>query len=758
MFNCGGLGHFAIECRKPKREKEPKQEANLTQIQDDEPALLLNETDTKSFLINEEEVTPKLVNNEDTRSDSNLWYLDNGASNHMTWQRSKFRELDENITGQVKFGDGSVVDIKGRGTVVFRCKNGEDMVFNQVYFIPNLCSNIISLGQLAEKGNKVILNGLYLWIYDQQKRLVMKVKKFANQLYKIILETSMSKCFMSKLEEESWRWHSRLGHVNFQAMTLMSSKHMVHGIPELGQPKGVCSGCLMAKQTRRSFPSQTSFRASHPLELIHGDLCGPISPETKGGNRYFMLLVDDYTRVMWAYMLVTKDEALEAFKKFRVLVETSTEHKVKMLRTDRGGEFCSNRFAAYCEDTGVARQYTTPYTPQQNGVVERRNRTVVAMARSFLKEKKLPSSLWGEAVRHSVYVLNRLPTRSLSEKTPYEAWTGNKPDLGHLRVFGCAAYMKVPANQITKLDDRSRMVVYLGREPGTKGCRLYDLESGKIMVSRDVVCDESKGWSWQVQQCGSQMVQGSFVVSSMTSGVLTTAESEGHEQEPVTPVSSRSESENSVTIPQTPGTGESNFESEPSSISSSSTEPVKFRLLSDIYDEAPEVELENELLLAGIDEPSNFSQAVTEGTWKKAMEQEIEAIEKNRTWKLVELPSGHKPIGLKWVYKLKRDANGNVIKHKARLVAKGYVQKQGVDYDEVFVPVTRLETVRLLLALAAKNEWEVHHLDVKSAFLNGELQEIVYVKQPEGFVKENEEHKVYQLIKALYGLRQAPRA
>lgn len=225
----------------------------------------------------------------------------------------------------------------------------------------------------------------------------------------------------------------------------MSSKHMAHGIPEFGQPKGVCTGCLMAKQSRKSFPNQTSFRASQPLELIHADLCGPISPVTKGGNRYFMLLVDDYSRVMWAYMLATKDEALENFKKFRALVETSTEHKVKMLRTDRGGEFCSNRFAAYCEDTGVARQYTAPYTPQQNGVVERRNRTVVAMARSFLKEMKVPSFLWGEAIRHSVYVLNRLPTRSLSEKTPYEAWTGNKPDIGHLRVFGCAAYMKIPA-------------------------------------------------------------------------------------------------------------------------------------------------------------------------------------------------------------------------------------------------------------------------------------------------------------------------
>lgn len=153
-----------------------------------------------------------------------------------------------------------------------------------------------------------------------------------------------------------------------------------------------------------------------------------------------------------------------------------------------------------------------------------------------------------------------------------------------------------------------------------------------------------------------------------------------------------------------------------------------------------------------------FKQAVKENQWKKAMQSEIDSIEKNRTWTLTDLPKGHKPIGLKWVYKLKNDTDGAILKDKARLVAKGYVQKYGVDFEEVFAPVTRLETVRLLLALAAKNGWKIHHLDVKSAFLNGEIQEEVYVTQPEGFVKENEEHKVYKLLKALYGLRQAPRA
>ena len=177
-----------------------------------------------------------------------------------------------------------------------------------------------------------------------------------------------------------------------------------------------------------------------------------------------------------------------------------------------------------------------------------------------------------------------------------------------------------------------------------------------------------------------------------------------------------------------------------------------------LYDETEIIDILDELMLLKVEGPTSFTEATEEKEWQNAMKQEFDTIEKNDTWTLTDLPPGHKPIGLKWVFKLKKDPEGNIVKHKARLVAKGYVQRKGIDYDEVFAPVARLDTVRLLLALSAKEGWEVHHLDVKSAFLNGELQEEVYVTQPEGFVKEGEEHKVYRLIKALYGLRQAPRA
>lgn len=209
---------------------------------------------------------------------------------------------------------------------------------------------------------------------------------------------------------------------------------------------------------------------------------------------------------MWAYLLTGKDEAFEAFKKFRALVEQDSEKKIKVLRSDRGGEFCSRQFLEFCEITGIKRQFTAPYNPQQNGVVERRNCTVVAMIRSCLKEMKMLSTMWGEALRHSVYVLNRLATRSLSNETPYEAWTGKKPDVSYMRVFGCVAYMKESNIHTGKLDDRSRKVVHLGREPGTKAYRLFDPNSGKDLISRDVVFVEDEAWDWSAP-CSTNLLQ-----------------------------------------------------------------------------------------------------------------------------------------------------------------------------------------------------------------------------------------------------------
>ncbi|KAJ0500497.1 putative RNA-directed DNA polymerase [Helianthus annuus] len=717
-FECNNLGHYASECKQGKKHDE---EVNLAQEQEDEATLLLSvcgEETLNMVLLNEEKVVPSRY--QEPNTSKHMWYLDNGASNHMTGLNEVFAELDEKITGQVRFGDGSKVEIKGRGTILFNCKNGDQFILPNVYYIPALHSNVISLGQMTEDGYNVGMRQNYLRMYDAKGRLVMKVERSANRLYKILLTPGKPICLAMNLDQEEWVWHARMGHANFGVLQSMARKEMVDGMPYIDHPSKVCEGCLIGKQVRQSFPAESTWRAKEPLQLIHADLCGPITPCSKGGNKYFFLLVDDYSRFMWVYLLKSKDEALMRFKKFKAKVEKESSFRIKMLRTDRGGEFNSHKFSEFCSEAGIRRQLTAPYTPQQNGVVERRNRTIVEMTRTILKSMKVPDELWAEAVRHSVFLLNRIGTKSVRNRTPYEAWKSSKPTLEHVRIFGCVAYVK-KLNEITKLSDRSEPMVHLGIEEGSKAYRLLNPKTNKIVVARDVVFDEVEHWNWDpVPQ---QEPPGNC---------------EGNN-------STRSETA-SAPFDDTPPQGFRSMHDVEQRSTAMTDDEVR-----DLYDRNPELLLLN-------NEPMSYDEAAKDQCWRKAMEQELDSINRNRTWRLVNLPAGQKAIGLKWVFKLKKDPNGTITKHKARLVAKGYVQKKGVDFDEAFAPVARLETVRLLLAMAAKERWLVHHLDVKSAFLNGDLKEEVYVQQPAGFEIKGKETQVYRLNKALYGLRQAPRA
>ncbi|KAL8119325.1 hypothetical protein AgCh_016736 [Apium graveolens] len=318
----------------------------MAQIEDEEPALLLAnrvEANDNMMLLNEKEIVPKLNKEVNKKyGDSNVWYLDNGANNHMTGEKSKFRELNEKIRGHVKFGDGSTVKIEGKRSIILKCINGEERTLDE---------------------------------------------------------------------------HTRMENVNFQSLVMMNKRQMVHR---------------------------------------------PIQPSIAGGNKYFFLLVDEFSRAMWVYMLKNKDGALGAFKRFRCQVEDGCERK--------------------------------------NGIVERRNRTIVEMDRSLLKETNFPAEFWGEAIRHSVCILNRLPTRALSGQTPYEVWTGVKPNIGHIRVFSCIAHMKIPSVHTKKMDDRSKRVVNFGKEPGTKAYRLYDPICKQVHVSQDVF-EEIELWPSQLEKC-----------------------------------------------------------------------------------------------------------------------------------------------------------------------------------------------------------------------------------------------------------------
>lgn len=392
------------------------------------------------------------------------------------------------------------------------------------------------------------------------------------------------------------------------------------------------------------------------------------------------------------------------------------------------------------------------------------------MARCLLKTMALPSDFWGEAICTAVYVLNRCPTKSLNNMTPYEAWHGRKPNVKHMRIFGCVAYVKLVGPGLTKLSDRSAKMIFIGYESGTKGYRFFNPATGKLVVGRDAIFDENVSWDWANAAGNTDQLSGEFIVHYEDSDSNSTiGDPEPTEQSAEDAVSEDQggAADYDQAAPGTPVTPQSSvaqghvFVTPPSQDSAFSDQgPHRYRLMSELLDTTDEVqdyEYSGMCLLAA-DEPASVEAALEEGCWRDAMIAELKSIEQNKTWAYAVLPKDHKAIGLKWVFKVKKDPSGKIVKHKARLVVKGYAQVQGVDYDEVFAPVARMETVRLLLALAAQGEWQVHHMDVKSAFLNGNLEEEVYVHPPPGFSDPKHSGKVLRLKKALYGLKQAPRA
>jgi hypothetical protein len=306
--SCGKVGHWAKDCRGKK-----KAAAHVAQAEENDRghALMYIAADQEVFTppavkmqrhvhISEPKVLLHL--SQEQREDAMVprrWVLDTGATNHMTGTHHIFAELDTAVTGSVRFGDGSVVAIEGKGTALFACKSGEHHRLEGVYYIPRLTTNIVSLGQMDEDGYAINIEGGVLRLHDPQHQLLAKVQRSPNRLYLLDMTIAAPVCFTARIGDVAWCWHERYGHLNFQALRKLGREKMVHGLPTVNHVEQVCEDCVLAKQKRASFPKVAKYRAQEQLELVHGDLCGPVSPPTPGGNAYFLLLVDDMSRYMW---------------------------------------------------------------------------------------------------------------------------------------------------------------------------------------------------------------------------------------------------------------------------------------------------------------------------------------------------------------------------------------------------------------------------------------------------------------------------
>jgi hypothetical protein len=421
------------------------------------------------------------------------------------------------------------------------------------------------------------------------------------------------------------------------------------------------------------------------------------------------------------YPLKTKDQVFEHFKEWQAEVENFTGRKVMTLRTDNGGEFTSKRFEAHLKACGIRHELTTPKTPEQNGAAERLNRTLVETIRAMLLDANLPHKFWAEAISTAAYLRNRSPTSAVEGTTPHEAWYGRKPRVEHLRVFGSTAYVHIPKDERGKLDSKSRKCILFGYGSVRKGYRVFDPLTQKVSCSRNVKFDE------QETQNGPSVEEEESIPHPLI----------------LTPIDETQEEGEGGSIEELP-----TVEAEPLTTETTVRRSTRDRRPVDYYGSAM------------YHEPTTFEEATScpeKAKWNEAMYKEFKSLKDNQVWELTTLPTGKKAITCKWVYKVKTNSDGSIERYKARLVARGFDQKFGSDYDETFFPVVRLESLRTLIALSTQRGLELHHVDVHTAFLNGTLQEEVYMKQPIGYEKEGEEHLVCKLRKSIYGLKQASR-
>lgn len=774
-FNCDKIGHYMKQCREKKKKNDKTEQCKTVE------SLICT-----SFLAKENK--------------ADFWFIDSGASSHMTVNKFFLQNEKKSNCSEVVVADNSRMQIECAGDVNLRLSKNSgasEVTLKDVQYIPGLCTNLLSVSAMTKQGKSVVFNENGATILNRNKKIIATAS-LEDNMYR--LNCDVEKVFFGKSSRvRQDMWHRRLGHIGFENLKKLRNG-FVDGVDFTLQNYEPCENCLKGKHSRNPF-QHNGTRASELLEMVHSDLCGPMKILSNGGARYILVFVDDYSRKVFVYFIKFKSEVKNKFVDFKCFVENQTGRKIKILRTDNGTEYCNNELNDFLRSNGILHQLSAPYTPQQNGLAERMNRTLVEKARCMLFESNMDQSFWAEAISTAAFIVNRSPCSGLDKKTPKEAWSGKKPNLNFLRVFGCKAMVFVPKQKRSKFDSKSKECFFVGYSEQSKAYRLFDFSDGKVVVSRDVVFFEDE----YRQIIATKEINDNYFFDYTAETSSNISKENGDvdcddvvndnsveaESSVVALPSQINEVNNESAIDENAESTldiSENFAAESTIIDVSSTDDDTFDSVAEfadenhsVYEPSQAIELpENEEIrrssrLAQLprqnyaefafafcamssDEPITIKEALSSPNaekWRNAMNEELNSLQENQTWELVKLPHGRKPISSKWVFKVKRDANGQINRYKARLVIKGCAQRHGIDYSETYSPVVRYTSIRYLFALAAKHDLEINQMDAVTAFLQGNLDEDIYMFQPDGF--SNGTELVCHLKKSLYGLKQASR-
>ncbi|KAJ9557983.1 hypothetical protein OSB04_012597 [Centaurea solstitialis] len=760
---------------------------------------------------------------------THVWYFDSGAYRHMTCQRSFLFNYVERFEGYIKTADNTPKPMLGYGKIT----DGSD--------VNDEDGNVV----LSARRN----DNLFSIVFRSIPQTHPQFEALSQPMNAIYLLSKASK-------EDRWLWHRRLCHQNFKDMNKLVSKRLVKGLPETRLSKDtLCPACEKGKMRRSSHPPKMDTNSKSPFDMIHMDLCGPMSVESLARKKYMLVLVDEFSRLTWLEFLRAKSDAADRIIAFIKRIQIILSRKVKKLRSDNGTEFQNAKLQSFLEDVGISHNFSAVRTPQQNGVVERKNRTLVEAARSMMAHSGVPQAFWAEAVSTACFTQNRTLIVKRTGKTAYEMIEQRKPNIDYFRVFGCKCYVLNDRDDLGKFDPKSNESIFIGYSHNSKTYRVFNKRTQTILESSNVDYSETETYSDACPSNPNALLPELSTAPPSTDSASNSFASDFIDladydlptlTRPIVVPAQAVTPESVLSPPETPSTEPPTVAS-PEPVREQTTHPVLAPIPEDaplpspssaqrtygqvvreprlevvlniepltnlqegsssgnrsgvlaVHDEndasnnqqayaiLPHIRkwtrdhpssqiigspsqsvqtrssknVDNLILFGGFlsdFEPSDVQQALSDPDWVRAMQEELAEFERNKVWRLVTRPWGKFIIGLKWIFRNKKDENDLIIRNKARLVAKGYRQQEGIDYDETFAPVARIEAIQIFLAYAAHTNMTVYQMDVKCAYLNGVLQEELYVEQPEGFVDMRYLSHVYVLDKALYGLKQAPRA
>ncbi|GJT60910.1 retrovirus-related pol polyprotein from transposon TNT 1-94 [Tanacetum coccineum] len=681
--------------------------------------------------------------------------------------------LSKYFLGTVRFGNDHVAAILGFGDLQWG-----NILITRVYFVEGLGHNLFSVGQFCDSDLEVAFRRNTCFIRNLEGVDLLKGNRTTN-LYTINLHDMASAspiCLMARATStKSWLWHQRLSHLNFDTINDLARNDLVTGLLKFKyHKKPICPSCEQGKSKRASHPPKPVPNSKERLHLLHMDLCGPMRIASINGKQYVLVFMDDYSRYTWVVFLRSKDEAPEEIKNFLKRITILLQALVIIVRTDNGTKFKNQVLQEYFKSVGITHQASSIRTTQQNGVVERRNHTLVEAARTMLIFSHAPLFLWAEEIATACYTQNRSIIHRRFDKTPYKLINGRKHDIFFLHVFRALCYPKNDHEGIRKLGAKGDIGFFIDYSTNSCTYRVYNRRTKKIMKTMNVTFDELSAMSFEQ----SSLKPG---LQSLTSGQITMYDDRIGGQPSAAPRTIPSAQAPQVL--QTPKVTTTTTDTAPTptnSLSQSTSIPSSSQNVDELktqqqHGQPHPASITDNVLNAILDdntfvnpfatpstrEPSrplltrnqlksdgdmymyaltvismeskNVNKAMTDPTWIESMQEELLQFKRLDVWVLVPLLDYVKPL-------------------------TGYRQEEGIDFEESFAPVARMEAIRIFLAYAAHKSFMVFQMDEKTVFLHSTLKEDVYVCQPEGFIDADHPSHVYKLKKALYGLKQAPRA